>query len=587
VGVKERYTVIGEFKRMKKSELLGVITASGFALVILFIAIISNVQNGHVTATFFFGPPNAEVTGSDDGQTFSDGPINITEGETYYMEYVCTDSTHATSSIWPNQQPVTGSYSGIMNASDITITVTCWQNADFDQDSVKFNSVEALASPPPPPSPSPFNDPGSGRVVIPNTPPTVRLTSPTNGSIVAGTIELNAIASDEVVVAGVQFSANGSNIGPAQGLAPYRFLWNTHAVEDGNYTLRTIATDNGGLTAIDQVSIIIDNTSPIAEITNFPTQDTISGTIEISTNINDATQVEVTFSLDGAVFGLADNIPPYSTSLDTRTIANGNHIFTITARDAAGNETTDQVNFTVFNEEPDILPPVVSILSPRDGETVSGITTLIASASDDSIVAGVQFQIDGVNINVEDTVAPFSTNWNTAQFSDGAHTFSAVARDAAGNRTKASNAVIIRNTKPTPPPSALAPPPASTPITPPTTEKSDTPPEVSTSNISVVGNIATLTVVANKPVTVTFLITPENNQTIAVTDKKLLLSHRTEITIVGRTEYQVQIVMQDEEGNTTVHNDSFITPGSGTAKTVKSDPIIVRIFSFFFRLLGF
>jgi hypothetical protein len=77
----------------------------------------------------------------------------------------------------------------------------------------------------------------------------------------------------------------------------------------------------------------------------------------------------------------------------------------------------------------------VSITAPANGQTISGTVTVAASAADNVGVVGVQFQLDRVNGGAEDTSAPYSVSFDTTTTSDGAHTLTAVARDAAGNRT--------------------------------------------------------------------------------------------------------------------------------------------------------
>ena len=59
-----------------------------------------------------------------------------------------------------------------------------------------------------------------------------------------------------------------------------------------------------------------------------------------------------------------------------------------------------------------------------------------ATAADNVGVAGVQFKVDGANVGGEDTRALLVT-WNTTS-ANGAHTLSAVARDAAGNTRTAT-----------------------------------------------------------------------------------------------------------------------------------------------------
>lgn len=104
----------------------------------------------------------------------------------------------------------------------------------------------------------------------------------------------------------------------------------------------------------------------------------------------------------------------------------------------------------------DTTPPTVSITAPASGATVSGTAvTVSADASDDVGVVGVRFRLDGVHLGPEDTSWPYSITWNAAQVSDGPHTLSAVARDAAGNSTISAGATVTVNNPPPPPPKGL------------------------------------------------------------------------------------------------------------------------------------
>jgi hypothetical protein len=57
----------------------------------------------------------------------------------------------------------------------------------------------------------------------------------------------------------------------------------------------------------------------------------------------------------------------------------------------------------------------------------------------------VQFKLDGANLGAEDTSAPYSVTWNTTAAANGSHTLSAVARDAAGNRSTSSTVTVQVN----------------------------------------------------------------------------------------------------------------------------------------------
>jgi hypothetical protein len=94
----------------------------------------------------------------------------------------------------------------------------------------------------------------------------------------------------------------------------------------------------------------------------------------------------------------------------------------------------------------DTTPPVVAVTSPASGTSVSGTVTVTATASDDVGVLGVQFKLDGALLGAEVIAAPYAVSWNTTTVLNGAHTLTAVARDAAGNvRTSAAVSVTVTN----------------------------------------------------------------------------------------------------------------------------------------------
>lgn len=99
----------------------------------------------------------------------------------------------------------------------------------------------------------------------------------------------------------------------------------------------------------------------------------------------------------------------------------------------------------------DTIPPTVSFTTPSSGTTLSGTVSLTASASDNVGVTGVQFKMDGANLGTELTSSSYSYAWNTTTASNGSHTLSVVARDAAGYQSTAQVTVTISN-RSTPPP---------------------------------------------------------------------------------------------------------------------------------------
>ena len=104
---------------------------------------------------------------------------------------------------------------------------------------------------------------------------------------------------------------------------------------------------------------------------------------------------------------------------------------------------------------PDGTPPTVAITSPANNATVSGSVTVTASASDNIGVAGVRFHVDGTPVGAEDVSPPYTAAISTVSLSNGSHTLSAVARDAAGN--SATSTPVLVTVDNAPPPAGILP----------------------------------------------------------------------------------------------------------------------------------
>jgi hypothetical protein len=190
---------------------------------------------------------------------------------------------------------------------------------------------------------------------------------------------------------------------------------------------------------------LADETPPTVTITAPPGGASVAGTLVVAASATDVVGVAgVQFRVDGGNLGAEVTVVPYTLSWDTTTALNGTHVLTAVARDAAGNVTTaDPVTVTVSN--PDLTPPTIAITEPAAG-AVAGTVTASASATDDVGVVGVQVKLDGVSLGAEMTAAPYAMTWDTKAVANGAHTLTAVARDAAGNvSTAAAVSVTVAN----------------------------------------------------------------------------------------------------------------------------------------------
>lgn len=116
--------------------------------------------------------------------------------------------------------------------------------------------------------------------------------------------------------------------------------------------------------------------------------------------------------------------------------------YRVHSKDSGGVESISGDAAFATNGSGDTTPPTVSITAPVSGTTVSGATQVSANAADNVGVVGVQFMLDSVNLGAELTSAPYTTSWDTTVITNGSHTLTARARDAAGN-SAVSTAVTV------------------------------------------------------------------------------------------------------------------------------------------------
>ena len=94
----------------------------------------------------------------------------------------------------------------------------------------------------------------------------------------------------------------------------------------------------------------------------------------------------------------------------------------------------------------DLGPPIVSLYSPADTTTLTGVVSLTATAVDDQAVAGVQFDLNGQDIGAEVTTdspaTKFTVQWDSHAMANGTYALTARARDAAGQTTTSAGVTV-------------------------------------------------------------------------------------------------------------------------------------------------
>jgi membrane peptidoglycan carboxypeptidase len=88
--------------------------------------------------------------------------------------------------------------------------------------------------------------------------------------------------------------------------------------------------------------------------------------------------------------------------------------------------------------------PSVSIIAPGNGDSVSGQTTIKASASAPSGIRQVDFVIDGILVDT-DTSSPYQTNYNMNNLASGNHSIKVTAVSNAGFSASSSISISVGN----------------------------------------------------------------------------------------------------------------------------------------------
>jgi hypothetical protein len=222
---------------------------------------------------------------------------------------------------------------------------------------------------------------------LPGNPPTVVLTSPTNGAsfTAPAIIPLVADASDSDSngsIAKVEFFQGATKLGEDLN-APYEFNWT--GVAQGNYTLTARATDNLGVTTTSAgVTITVnppDTLPPVVSLTSPAGGATFlaPATIQLAANASDSDGIAKVEFFHGANKIGEDINEPYE--LTWSNVAAGSYTLTARATDTLTASTVSApVAITVSPNQ----APTVSLASPANAASLgsSGTVKLTANVSD-------------------------------------------------------------------------------------------------------------------------------------------------------------------------------------------------------------
>jgi chitinase len=201
----------------------------------LALAALSGAMCGALSYPLPSSAATANVTIGDDFFNPTSTTIKVSDQVTWTWTGSATHSTTANSGLWNSPQQTSGTFSH---------TFTSTGNFPY------FCQVHTFMT-------------ASVTVQAANTPPTVTITNPANGTVLSApaTFTLAAKASDtNGTVSSVQFLQGATSLGTRTAL-PYSMMVSNLAA--GNYNLSAVATDSNGLKATNAISISVVTPSPI------------------------------------------------------------------------------------------------------------------------------------------------------------------------------------------------------------------------------------------------------------------------------------------------------------------------------------
>ena len=300
-------------------------------------------------------------------------------------------------------------------------------------------------------------------VTVQNTdeiPPTVQILYPTAGATFfdGQIVSITAQAEDNIGVQRVDFFIDGELLF-SDSTADYQFDWNTTGYgDDGPHTIYVKAYDFANNNGTQLINVTIQNTDEIPPTVTilypFDGATFFDGQIvSISVQAEDNIGVQrVDFFIDGEL-QFSDSTADYQFDWNTTGYGDdGLHTIFVKAYDFANNSGSQIITVTVTSIPPDITPPVITLIHPVTGSTVSDTVNVVAQIIDESPIDRVEYFVDG-NLDFVANQEPFEYEWDVTNFQNGSiHNIFGRAYDIYQNNGVSNNVrVTIQNNDVIPP----------------------------------------------------------------------------------------------------------------------------------------
>ena len=285
--------------------------------------------------------------------------------------------------------------------------------------------------------------------------PTVNILYPIEGQVFDDTLNILIIAEDNVGIDRVVLYRNGIQEHVFNS-APYSITLDLTATNANSvHTLQAVAFDaSDNFTASTAVTITksapaADELAPSAAIIYPVNNSNLDASIQIIGEANDNAGIQEVQLFHNGELLLTDTQYPYEFTWDiTQYDYDTRHDLFLKAIDINANIGYSTV-VTVYRDEitntpPDVASPIVTIISPVDGDSLAiNPTPIVADVIDASAISYVEFYIDGSFENT-DTQSPYDYSLDISSYPSGSqHSLFIKAFDEYANVGTAYQVLVI------------------------------------------------------------------------------------------------------------------------------------------------
>jgi hypothetical protein len=243
----------------------------------------------------------------------------------------------------------------------------------------------------------------------------------------------------------------------AKTSTPRRVALTLEALETRQLLSSSPLNANGtplSLNAAPATPAVASTIAPSLAVSGLPANKYVTQSTNVLAEVTAREGVDrVVFSLDGETKAV-DRSAPYSFTLNPSALRDGRHTLLVQAYDHRGHVTSLPLTITTSARSAspssgrDTRPPTVRVVTSVAGRTLSSVTTIQVSATDNVRMGSVQFLLDGT-LQSTDYGSPYSWTLDPNRVAAGQHTLLVRAYDSSGNRAQTSVTFYTRKSGPT------------------------------------------------------------------------------------------------------------------------------------------